>query len=90
MLLSNLPHAITATCHSCSQKAGIISLEHQGCRWTYQVGWDEMVSFAAQAAGSPTFDDKTLRLVLAETVRRCYGDGNTVNRALEEIGKQGV
>ena len=49
-----------------------------------------MVQLVAQAAASHDFDDKTLRLSLAEIARRSYGDGNTVNQALEEGWKLGV
>ena len=43
-----------------------------------------MVQLAAQAAGSRTFDKKSLRLSLTEIARRSYGDGTTVNQSLEE------
>ena len=49
-----------------------------------------MVRLAAAAAASHTFDEKSLRLSLAEIARRSYGDGATVNQALEEGWKQGV
>ena len=49
-----------------------------------------MVSLAAQAAASRTFDEKTLRLSLAEIAKRSFGDGTTVNQALEEGWRQGV
>ena len=55
-----------------------------------QPGWNEMVHLAADAAASNTFDEKTLRLSLAEIARRSFGDGATVNQALEEGWKQGV
>ena len=78
------------TCPFCNQKAGILSREHPECRRAHQAGWDEMVQLAAQAAASRTFDEKTLRLSLAEIARRSYGDGTTVNQALEQGWKQGV
>ena len=37
-----------------------------------------MVQLAAQAAASHSFDEKTLRLSLAEIAQRSYGDGNRV------------
>ena len=49
-----------------------------------------MVTAAAQAAASHNFDEKTLRISLAEIARRSYGDGATVNQALEEGWKQGI
>ena len=90
MPLSNLIQTVTGTCPFCNQKAGILSREHPECRRTYQAGWNEMVQLAAQAAASHTFDEKTLRLSLAEIARRSYGDGTTVNQALEQGWKQGV
>ena len=49
-----------------------------------------MVSLAPQAAASHTFDEKSLQLSLAEIARRSYGDGATVNQALEEGWKRGI
>ena len=80
----NPPPAPAPFCH---QKAGILSREHPECRRAHQAGWHEMVQLAAQAAPSRTFDEKTLRLSLAEIARRSYGDGTTVNQALEEEPK---
>ena len=90
MILPNLLKSAAGTCPFCNQKAGILSREHPECRRTYQAGWNEMVQLAAQAAASHTFDEKTLRLSLAEIARRSYGDGTTVNQALEQGWKQGV
>ena len=49
-----------------------------------------MVTLAAEAAKDHTFDEKSLWLTLTEIARRSYGDGATVNEALEEGWKQGV
>ena len=49
-----------------------------------------MVAIAADAARTHNFDEKTIRLTLAEIARRSYGNGATVNEALEEGWKQGV
>ena len=49
-----------------------------------------MVQLAAQAAGSPDFDENQLRLTMAAVAQRSYGNGNTVNQALEEGWKLGV
>ncbi len=38
-----------------------------------------MVAIAAEAAGTHVFDEKTLRLTLAEIADRSYGGGATVN-----------
>ena len=90
MPLSAFLKSAAGTCPHCGQKAGILSREHPECRRTFQAGWDEMVNLAAQAAASRTFDEKSLRLSLAEIARRSYGDGTTVNQALEAGWKQGV
>ena len=90
MPLSSFLKSAAGTCPHCGQKAGILSREHPECRRTFQAGWDEMVNLAAQAAASRTFDEKSLRLSLAEIARRSYGDGSTVNQALEQGWKQGV
>ena len=45
---------------------------------------------AAEAARDHTFNEKDLRLTFAGITGRSYGDGNTVNLALEEGWKQGV
>ena len=56
-----------------------------GCRRTHQAGWNEMVQLAAQAAASRTFDEKSLRLNLAEIARRSYGHGATANRVQSDL-----
>ena len=84
MPISNLLKSAAGTCPFCSQKAGILSREHPDRRRTHQAGWHEMVQLATQAAGSRTFDKKSLRLSLTEIARRSYGDGTTVNQSLEE------
>ena len=73
MQLSNLLKSAAGTCPFCNQKAGIFSREHPECRRAHQAGWHEMVQLAAQAAASPQFDEKALRLSLAEIARRSCG-----------------
>ena len=90
MTLSTFLKSAAGTCPFCRQKASILSREHPDCRRTFQPGWNEMVHLAADAAASNTFDEKTLRLSLAEIARRSFGDGATVNQALEEGWKRGV
>ena len=90
MPLSNLLKSAAGTCPFCHQKAGILNREHSQCRRAHQAGWNEMVTLAASAAASHTFDEQSLRLSLAGIAKRSYGDGNTVNQALEEGWKQGV
>ena len=84
MPLSNLLKSAAGICPFCHQKAGILSREHSQCRRAHRAGWHEMVQLAAQAAASHDFDDKTLRLSLAEIASRSYGDGATVNQSLED------
>ena len=88
MPLSSLLKSAAGTCPFCHQKAGILSREHPECRRTCQAGWNEMVNLAAQTAASHTFDEKTLRLSLAEIARRSFGDGNTVNRPWKKAGSR--
>ena len=52
--------------------------------------WQEMVQLAADATRTRSFDEKTLRLSLAEIARRSHWDSATVNEAFEEGWKQGV
>ena len=80
MPVSNLLKSTAGTSPFCNQQAGILSREHQGCRRTHQADWNEMVRLAASAAASHTFDEKTLRISLAEIARRSYGDGATINQ----------
>lgn len=49
-----------------------------------------MVRLAADAAKTHAFDEKSIRLPLAEIARDSYGDGGTVNQALEKGWKRGV
>ena len=49
-----------------------------------------MVNLAAEAARTHSFDEKALRLSLAEIARRPYVNGANVNQALEAGWKQGV
>ena len=49
-----------------------------------------MGQLAAQAAGSPDFDENQLRLAMATVAQRSYGNSDTVNQALEAGWKLGV
>ena len=42
-----------------------------------------MIALAADAARTHQFNEKNLRLTLAEIADRSYGDGAAVNQALE-------
>ena len=84
MPFSNLLKSAAGTCPFCRQKAGILSREHPECRWTYQAGWNEMVSLAAHAARLHEFHANSLQVSLAEIAKRSYGEATTVARALEE------
>ena len=83
MSLSNILKLDAGTCPFCKQKAGILSHEHPECRRTFQAGWNEMVQLAAQAVGSPDFDESHLRLTLAEIARRSCPNGTTVESERE-------
>ena len=82
--LSNLLRSAADTCPLCHDKAGILNREHSQCRRIFNVGWQETVKADAQVARTHTFGERALRLTLAEIARRSYGDGATVNQALEE------
>ena len=90
MPLSSLLKSAAGTCPFCHQKAGILSREHPHCRRTFQAGWHEMVQIAADAAGSPDFDEGHLRLTLSAVAKISYGNEDTVNQTLEEGWKRGV
>ena len=80
----------TVTCRYYGNKAGALTRDHAECRRTFDTDWNRIVELAAHAARSHSFDEKTLRLSMAEIARSSYGDGNTVNEALEEGWKRGV
>ena len=90
MPISNLLKSAPGTCPLCNQKAGILAREHPQCRQSYDTGFQEMANIAAEAARSHSLYEKTLQLTLAEIARRSYGDGTTVNQAIEEGWKQGI
>ena len=90
MPLSNILKSAAGTCSYCRQKAGILSRGHPECRRAHQAGWHEMVQLAAQAAGSPDFDEGHLRLTLSAVAKISYGNEDTVNQALEEGWKKGA
>ena len=89
MPISNILKSAAGTCPFCHQKAGILTRQHPECQRTFQAGWNKMVAIA-ETARIHVFDEKTLRLTLAETAGRSYGDGATVNKTLEEGWKQGM
>ena len=90
MPLSNLLKSVAGTCLFCNHKAGILSREHGQCRRTYDAGFQEMITLAADAIRIHTFDEKTLRIALVDIAKRPYGNSTTVNQAIEEGWKQGV
>ena len=90
MPLSNLLKSAAGTCRFCRQQAGILSRSHTECRRAFQAGWNEMVRLAGGAARSHEFHPNSLQVSLAEIARRSYGDGSTVNQALEEGWRRAV
>ena len=90
MPFSNLLKSAAGTCRYCHQKAGIITRDHPECRRVHETGWTRMVELARDAAQSRNFDEKTLRISLAQIAKDSYGDGTTVNQALETGWKLGV
>ena len=68
----------------------MLTRDHPECRRAFDSGWNRMVGLAADAARSHDFDEKSLRLSLAEIAHGSYGNGGTVNEALEEGWKRGI
>ena len=87
MLLANL---FRPTCRRYGQRTGLLTRTHPECELTFDIDWQEMVQLAAQTAGSADFDENQLRLTMAEIAQRSYGNGDTVNQALEAGWKLGV
>ncbi len=69
MPLLELLHSVTGTCQYCGDKAGVIARDHPECRRTFGAGWNRMVKLAADAARYHSFDEKSLRLSMAEMAR---------------------
>ena len=90
MSLTALLKSAAGTCRHCRRNAGVVARTHLECQEAFDVGWKEMAALAAHAARTHQFDEKTLRLALAEIAHRSYGDGATVNESLEEGWKRGV
>ena len=90
MPLSKLLQSAAGTCRYCGKKAGILARDHPECGRTYNAGWHRMVNLAAQAATSRNFDENALRTALTDIARNSYGDGATIERALEEGWRRGV
>ena len=90
MPFSNLMRSAAGTCRYCGNKAGVLTRGHLECRRISDVGWIRMVTLATDAAKTHQFNELDLRLSLAEIARNSYGDGTTVNEALEEGWKRGV
>ena len=70
MPLTKLIDSLTGVCRHCGQKAGILQRHHTGCEQAAQEGWQQMVVLAAQAAGTPTFNEQTLRQSMATIAQR--------------------
>ena len=81
MLLSNLLRSAAGTCRYCGNKAGLIARDHPERRRTFDPGWTKMVELATDAARSHKFDEKSLRLALADIARISYG----IRKAIWEI-----
>ena len=90
MPFSTILKSAAGTCRYCGKKAGGLTGDHLDCKTAHQSGWDRMVELAADAARFHAFDEKTLRLSLAEIARSTHGNGTTVNGAFEEGWKRGV
>ena len=71
-------------CRYCGEKAGFLRRVHRECQDARDRGWEEMVTLAAQAAGSPRFSHRQLKLDLSEITQRSYRDDEDVNAAIAE------
>ena len=90
MPLTKLFDSHAGVCRHCGQKAGILQRHHTGCEQSAQEGWQQMVALAAQAAGTPTFNEQTLRQSMSTIAQRARLGDNAVEQALEQGWKQGV
>ncbi len=90
MPFANLLKSAAGTCRYCGNKAGVLARDHPECRRTFDAGWKRMVEMAVDAAKTHQFNENALRVAMAEIARDSYGNGATVNQALEEGWKRGV
>ena len=75
MPLTKLFDSLAGVCRHCGQKAGILQRHHPGCEQSAQEGWQQMVALAAQAAGTPTFNEQTLRQSMSTVAQRARHPG---------------
>ena len=90
MSWENLIRFAAGTCRYCQQKAGILSRDHPECDHAHQSGWNKMVSLAAEAATTHSFNEAALRQSLTAIAQRSHATDEDIERALEEGWKQGV
>ena len=90
MPFANLLKSAAGTCRYCGKKAGLLNRDHPECLRAFDAGWNRMVGLAAEAAKTHRFNNNSLRVAMAEIARDSYGNGTTVNQALEEGWKRGV
>ena len=90
MPITKFLQSLNGTCRYCGQKTGILQRDHTQCRQTHQAGIQEMTQLAAQAAGSHTFNEATLRQTLGAIAQRSRATDQDIDRALEQGFRQGV
>ena len=90
MPLTQFLQSLNGTCHYCGQQAGLLQRDHPECRQAYQVGFQDMVQLAAQAAAAHSFNEAALRQTLQAIAQRSHAPGEDIERALEEGFQQGV
>ena len=81
MLFSNILKSAAGTCQFCGNRAGLIARDHPDCLRTHDAWFQEMVNLAAEAARDHSFNERDLRITLAEIAHSSYGNGATINEA---------
>ena len=78
------------TCRYCGQNAGFLRKQHGQCRDLHTAGIREMTQIAAQAAGSPEFNETVLRSTLRAIATRAGVTEDEVSSAISAGWIQGV
>ena len=78
------------TCRYCGQNAGFLRKQHRPCRDLHAAGFAEMTKLSAQAAGTHTFNETSLRQTLQAIAQRSRAMDQDIERAQEQGSAQGV
>ena len=74
------------TCCYCNQSAGFLRRQHSQCRDLHAEGVQEMVQLAAQAAGTASFNETSLRNTLQAIANRAKATEDDVSHAIPTTG----